>query len=121
MTCSDLAARIQELQPEATLADVARLCLLLANGTGNPEALGAEDLAKTCRDVRIRLEATTDQHAAMISELECLSREFSGTFTLDNVLTLVRAFKVQSQMLRLYVGNRRWMLGSLPEKPTGGI
>lgn len=39
MNCQELAQRIQELQPNASVQDVARLCLLLANRTGSLEEL----------------------------------------------------------------------------------
>jgi len=115
MTCSDLAACVEELQPEAMPADIARLCLLLINYVDDLEELeGEENLAKAWRDMRIRLEAAGDQHAAMTSDLARLSREFSGEFALKDMLTMFRAFKVQNQILRLYTGNGRWMCGNFP-------
>ena len=115
MTCSDLAARVEELQPQATPANIARLCLLLINHVDDLEELeGEENLAKAWRDMRVRLEAAGDQHEAMTNELAHLSRKFSGEFTLEDMLVLFRAFKVQNQMLRLYIGNGRWMCGKFP-------
>ena len=115
MTCSDLATRLQELQPEAMPADIARLCLLLTNCVGDLDKLADEEtLVKAWRDMRIRLEAAGDQHAAMTGELEEMSKGFSGNFALEDVLILVRAFKVQSQILQLYVRNGRWMCGKFP-------
>ena len=105
MTCHDLAERIQQLQPEAMPRDVARLCLLLTNYIDDLEELDDEDrLAEVWQEMGIRLQAATDQHAAMTAELEELSETPPDQFNLDNVWVLIRAIKVQSQVLQLYVG-----------------
>ena len=105
MTCHDLAARIEKLQPEAVPRDVARLCLLLTNYVDNIEELDDEGrLSKVWQEMGMRLQAATDQHAAMTAELEALSRLTPDHFSMDQVWTLIRAIKVQSQVLQLYVG-----------------
>ncbi len=105
MECQELASRIEELQPEAMPRDVARLCLLLANYVDDLSALDDEDqLAQVWQEVGIRLQAATDQHAAMSSELDALSRLAPEDFTMEHVWVLLRAIKVQSQVLQLYVG-----------------
>ena len=43
MNCQDLAARIEQFQPEAMPRDVARLCLLLANYVDDLDALEDQD------------------------------------------------------------------------------
>ena len=52
----------------------------------------------------LRLQAATDQHAAMTEELESLARSDPQRFTPDQIWILIRAIKVQSQILQLYVG-----------------
>ena len=105
MTCHDLAARIQELQPEAMPQDVARLCLLLTNYVDDIEELADDDrLAEVWQEMGIRLQAATDQHADMTAELEALSQTSPEDFAMDQIFTLIRAIKVQSQVLQLYVG-----------------
>ena len=52
----------------------------------------------------IRLQAATDQHAAMTADLESLAQSDPTTFTMDQIWVLIRAIKVQSQILQLYVG-----------------
>ncbi len=85
--------------------DVARLCLLLANYVPDIDDLDDEDrLCETWREMGIRLQATTDQHAAMTAELEDMSHRDPSGFTCEEVWTLIRAIKVQSQVLQLYVG-----------------
>ncbi|OHB73178.1 MAG: hypothetical protein A2V70_09095 [Planctomycetes bacterium RBG_13_63_9] len=105
MNCHDLAARIEQLQPEAMPCDVARLCLLLANRVDDIGELGDEDrLSEVWREMGMRLQAATDQHAAMTAELEELADADPDGFSMDQVWVLIRAIKVQSQVLQLYVG-----------------
>ncbi|MBN1912126.1 MAG: hypothetical protein JW818_20570 [Pirellulales bacterium] len=108
MTCQELASRIEELQPNADPRDVARLCLLLSNHVNNTD--GLEDhhqLSAAWHEMGIRLQAATDQHAAMTEDLEELARTDPSHFTLDQIWVLIRAIKVQSQILQLYVGQAK--------------
>lgn len=105
MNCQELASRIQRLQPEADARDVARLCLLLTNATDDVDKLTDNHLlTATWREMGLRLQAATDQHAAMTEELESLARSDPRRFTPDQIWVLIRAIKVQSQILQLYVG-----------------
>ncbi len=105
MNCQDLASRIQRLQPDAPARDVARLCLLLANSTDDISKLDDDrQLTRAWREMGLRLQAATDQHAAMTEELESLARSDPRRFTPDQIWVLIRAIKVQSQILQLYVG-----------------
>ena len=105
MTCKELASRIETIQPGALPREVARLCLLLTNHFENMDALGDErQLAEAWKQTGLRLQAATDQHAAMTQELEQLAQSDPRKFTPDQVWILVRAIKVQSQVLSLYVG-----------------
>lgn len=104
MTCHDLAARIEQLQPGDLPREVARLCLLLTNYVEDLEELAqGERLSQAWQEMGIRLQAATDQHAAMTADLERLARTDPGQFTLDQVWVLIRAIRVQSQTLQLYV------------------
>lgn len=105
MTCHELAQRIQRLQPDAGTRDVARLCLLLANTCDDVGRLSDDgQLTAAWRDAALRLEAATDQHAAMTEELELLARSDPQEFTPDQIWVLIRAIKVQGQILQLYLG-----------------
>jgi len=105
MDCAELATRIQRLQPEARPRDVARLCLLLTNYTDNIDRLDDDDcLAEAWNQMGIRLQASTDQHAAMTEELEELASGDPEHFSMEQVWVLIRAIKVQSHVLQLYVG-----------------
>ena len=105
LTCRELAARIEKLQPGAVPRDVARLCLLLTNHIGNVEDLDDDKtLATAGQEIGFRLQAATDQHAAMTQDLEELAKSNPSKFTIEQICTLIRAIKVQSQILQLYVG-----------------
>src|SRR5688572_27285715 len=105
MNCHQLAQQIERLQPQAETRDVARLCLLLANTTDDVTKLGDERrLTDAWREAGLKLQLATDQHAAMTEELESLARSDPKKFTPDQIWVLIRAIKVQSQILQLYVG-----------------
>lgn len=105
MNCHELARRIEHLRPEADLRNVARLCLLLANVTPDVgELQDDEQLAVAWQDIYLRMQATADQHAAMTEELDCLARSDPKRFTPDQIWVLIRAIKVQSQILQMYLG-----------------
>ena len=106
MNCTDLAKRIEEIRPEADARDVARLCLLLSNSASNIDRLEEKSkLASAWKEMDLRLQAATDQHAAMTEELECLARSDPQKFNPEQIWILIRAIKVQSQILQLYVGD----------------
>jgi hypothetical protein len=48
---------------------------------------------------------------AMTHELESLAKSDPRKFTPDQIWVLIRAIKVQSQVLRLYVGDPAFELG----------
>lgn len=104
-TCQELAARIEALHPDAVPRDVARLCLLLTNAVDDLcELEESQSLNDAWKQAALRLQAATDQHAAMTQELEQLGQSDPEKFTPDQVWVLVRAIKVQSQVLSMYVG-----------------
>lgn len=106
MTCQQLAERIQQLQPEASTQDVARLCLLLTNSQQDLQQFtDARHLQSAWRQVGLQLQLATDQHAAMTSELEQLASSDPKEFSAEQIWVLIRAIKVQSQVLQMYVGH----------------
>lgn len=116
MNCRDLAERIQQMRPDAPPRDVARLCLLLTNYIDDLDDLDDDQqLARAWRAMSIRLQAATDQHAAMTEELEDLAQLDPAKFTLQEVWVLIRAIKVQSRILRMYVGQPPVEVSERPE------
>lgn len=103
MNCQTLAQKIAELQPELAPSDVARLCLLILSQCKDPESLENEEvLKKAWRNASFRLEAATDQHSAVSLELASICSDGPAQFTPDQLWILLRAVKVQSQILELY-------------------
>ena len=106
MTCTELAEQIERLQPNATPQDVARLCLLLTNTVDELEDLRDQRaLQDAWKRTGLKLQVATDQHAAMTEELEVLAASDPDRFTQDQIWVLIRAIKVQSQVLQMYVGH----------------
>ncbi len=106
MTCQDLARQIEQLQPEATPQDVARLCLLLSNEYMELDKLvDPSQLQTAWKETGLRLQLATDQHAAMTQELEELAESDPKSFSHEQIWILIRAIKVQSQVLQMYVGH----------------
>ena len=106
MRCQALAERIEVIDPEAKTPDVARLCLLVSNIVENLDELKDDDeLARAYRDASLRLQIGVDQHAAVAQELETLAKSDPKDFDREQIWILLRAIKVQSQILQLYIGN----------------
>lgn len=105
MTCRELASRIEQIQPDAPPRDVARLCLLLSNAVDCLDDLESDDrLREAWLQTGLRLQAVTDQHAAMTEELETMAAENPTELSDGDIMRLFRAIKVQSRVLDLYVG-----------------
>ncbi|HTU25610.1 MAG TPA: hypothetical protein VMF30_09450 [Pirellulales bacterium] len=105
MNCQQLAARIAAIEPAAGGRDVARLCLLMSNYAEDVRRLADEAVFQDAWDhVGLRLQAASDQHAAMTEELEHLADSHPATYSPQQIGTLLRAIKVQSQILALYLG-----------------
>jgi len=106
MNCHQLAQKIEQLRPESTPQEVARLCLLLTNTVLNLDDFqDRRTLEEAWKRTKLQLQLTTDQHAAMTEELENLAASDPKSFTRDQTWTLIRAIKVQSQILEMYVGH----------------
>jgi hypothetical protein len=105
MKCTDLASRIEQLRPGADVRDVARLCLLLCNSQQDLEEL-SDDAALTSawRTLYLRMQATTEQHAAVTEELESFVQSDRQTSNFEKFRVLFRTIKIQSQIIRMYVG-----------------
>lgn len=105
MQLFELAQKIQHLEPNAQPRDVARLCLLLTNHVEHLEGLKDEtELSSAWKQMGLRLHQATDQHCAMTEELESLAKTDPEKFSAEQIWVLIRAIKVQSQILQLYVG-----------------
>lgn len=106
MTCGELASQIEKMQPDATPQEVARLCLLLTNSAEDIQSFReTRALHDAWKRTGLKLQVATDQHAAMTEELEALAASDPKNFSQDQIWVLIRAIKVQSQILQMYVGH----------------
>jgi hypothetical protein len=110
MQCHRLAELVSGLDPDLTPIEVARLCLLVLNAQPDDQQLtDANRLRLLCKAASFRLKAAADQHAAMSEELDALCGDGPIQFSPDQIWTLVRAIKVQSQILDLYTDQPAWV------------
>ena len=104
MNCQQLAARLSSLQPELAPSDVARLCLLIFQNCPDPNQLSDEAyLMDQWRSVAFRLEIASQQHLGLTEELENWCKDGPMQFSPDQLWTLIRGIKVQSNYLDLYI------------------
>lgn len=112
MTCSELANRIEQIAPHLSPVEIGRLATLILNSVENSVALDfPEEFNRVWEETNIRMQAANDQHMAMTQELESLAKSDPRKFTPEQIWILIRAIKVQSQVLRLYVGDPAYELG----------
>lgn len=104
MTCQEIARHLAELHPEMSQPQIAQLCLLVLRTSGGEALADQVAVATAARAASFRLDAATDQHAAMAAELDAIFGEGPVRFSADQIWTLLRAVKVQSQLLELYAG-----------------
>ncbi len=111
MNCSQIAAIIEKMNPEFEPLEIARLTTLVANSVDDTKCLvNPQFFSEVWEEVNLRLSAATDQHEAMATELSELSQSDPQKFSPEQIWILVRAIKVQSQVLRLYVGDPEFTL-----------
>lgn len=104
MDASKLTSRLAQLRPELEPAEHLRIALLLALQLDLEELSDDADLERHCQEIGMQLSATSDQHAAVSEELDTLALTAPCEFSPDHLWTLVRAIKVQNQILNLYLG-----------------
>ena len=85
-------------------AELLRMAFLISLRVDDLSELDEASLEALFRDVAIELAAATDQHAAVSEELDQLASTQPCEFSPDHVWTLVRAIKVQSRFLQMYLG-----------------
>jgi len=99
------AEKIESLKPDGDADEVARLCLLMINAVGHASELADDEVfQRAWQDTGLKLQASADQHAAMTQELVDLAASNPDDFSQDQIWVLIRAIKVQSQVLQMYVG-----------------
>ncbi|QDV27022.1 hypothetical protein [Aureliella helgolandensis] len=105
MNASHLIEQLAQLYPVYDTSDLLRLALLLSlQHPGLEELEDGAVLQQQCNEIALQLSASSDQHAAVADELDSLAATSPCDFSPDHLWTLIRAIKVQSQILNLYLG-----------------
>lgn len=105
MDAVKLITRLRRLRPGDETSELLRMGLLLALKHGDISELPDDrKLTQQCQEIAMQLSARSDQHAAVADELDSLAATEPSDFTPQHLWTLVRALKVQSQILNLYLG-----------------
>jgi hypothetical protein len=103
-----LLQHVMARMPSATPAETFRMAMLLAHTTQDQEPLSADALEtlidQRMRDMTLQLAVQEDQHAAIAEDLDSLASTEPCQFSVQHLWTLIRAIKVQSQLLNLYLG-----------------
>ncbi len=83
------------------------MALLVAQQTEQLDELeDVDNLITACSQMSMQLSVASDQHNAVAEELDNLATTEPCDFSSSHLWTLVRAIKVQSQILNLYLGPR---------------
>jgi hypothetical protein len=105
VNAQQLVDRLTRLRENDDTAEVLRAALLLALHAPDLNDLeDDEQVERQLRDVEWQMRAALDQHAAVADELDSLASTAPCDFSSDHLWTLVRAIKVQHQILNLYLG-----------------
>jgi len=106
MHIQELVHKLSTDSPNGDPLDIAQMCLVVLNAVDSLDSLeSTEKLNDACRSAALKLQFAVDQHAAMAEELESLAASDPREFSSEQIWTLVRAIKVQSQVLQLYLGD----------------
>jgi hypothetical protein len=104
MQLHELVSLIERSHPEMDRSSVARIALILSLSNPDLDVLQKSDeFESQCREINNRLLAATDQNNAVAYELDQLASSDPCEFSPDHLWTLIRAIKVQSQFLSLYL------------------
>lgn len=82
-----------------------RMALLIGLRQSDLASLESQDeLLAQYREVTALIQSNTDQHAAVSDELDTLALSQPCEFSPSHIWTLVRAIKIQSRVLQMYLG-----------------
>lgn len=108
MKCSDLASKIEAINPLADARDIARMCALICNAVPDRNRLADDEyFLQAWEEVNLRLQAAADQHAAVTEELESFAGKAPEELTAAQIGVLARSIKIQNQLLQFYIGETK--------------
>ncbi len=105
MQIYELIDRLTKLCGHDNDSELLRIAFLISLRVDDLSELDDASLELHYRSIAMELQSATDQHAAISDELDQLASTQPCEFSPDHVWTLVRAIKVQSRFLQMYVGS----------------
>ena len=96
--------RMPSAKPAETLRMAMLLCHSPCDGAPAERLDDPAALDERIRDLELQLAGHEDQHAAIAQELDSLASTEPCHFSVQHLWTLIRAIKVQSQLLNFYLG-----------------
>jgi hypothetical protein len=100
-----LCERIDRLFPDIDDSLKVQFCLFTYRAKQQESInLSDDELTRLCKQFRIRLEHNSDQYAAVTCELQEMAKTDPAKFGRDQVWTMLRAIKIQDQLLKLHIG-----------------
>jgi hypothetical protein len=117
METTRLIEQILDRMPLASQAEVFRMAMLVCQATPDLSDLEDTDVFDgRVRDISMQLSGHEDQHSAIAFELDSLACTEPCQFNVQHLWTLIRAIKVQSQLLSFYLGPESVSLESVPPR-----
>lgn len=105
MVLAELAKLLEAIEPGMPPSHTARMLLLIVQSCG--ESLeGLTDrgsIEEILQAIQMQLQSALDQESAVAEELDQLAATRPAEFNPSHVWTLIRAIKVQKQILDLFV------------------
>lgn len=100
-----LLQQVHKALPDASPAESLRMAMLLCQAVEDIDELAdATTFERLLQNCTLQLAIHEDQHAAIAGDLDSLASTEPCQFNVQHLWTLIRAIKVQSQLLAFYLG-----------------
>ncbi len=105
MVLAKLVQQLETIEPGRPPSHTARMLLLLAQSCGDSidELADETYVLQRLKPIQMQLQSALDQESAVAEELDALAATHPAEFSPSHVWTLIRAIKVQKQILDLFV------------------
>ena len=104
MALAQLIQQLEAIEPNMPPSHTARLLLLLVQACSDSldELVDEASIVRRLRPIELQLQSAQDQESAVAEELDQLASSHPAEFSPSHVWTLIRALKVQKQIIDLY-------------------
>ncbi len=104
MALAQLIEQLEAIEPNMPPSYTARLLLLLVQACSDSldELVDEASIVKKLRPIELKMQSAQDQESAVAEELDQLASSHPAEFSPSHVWTLIRALKVQKQIIDLY-------------------